>query len=57
MVDLIDRKLLYELNWNARQTHTALAKKLHISKQVVRAVLSSIKAKNIKKIKKKKVNF
>ena len=35
MIDLIDRKLLYELNWNARQTHTALAKKLHVSKQVV----------------------
>ncbi|MBT4575349.1 Lrp/AsnC family transcriptional regulator [archaeon] len=35
MTDLIDRKLLYELNWNARQTHTAIAKKLRVSKQVV----------------------
>jgi len=35
MNDLLDRKLLYELNWNARQTHTTLAKKLKVSKQVV----------------------
>ncbi len=35
MVDNTDLRLLYELNWNCRQTHTALGKKLHISKQVV----------------------
>ena len=34
-MDLIDKKLLYELNWNTRQTDTKLAKKLRISKQVV----------------------
>lgn len=35
-MDKIDNKLLYELNWNARQSYSYLAKKLRISKQVVR---------------------
>lgn len=35
MADNTDLRLLYELNWNCRQTHTALGKKLHVSKQVV----------------------
>lgn len=35
MLDKTDKKLLFELNWNARQTHTDLAKKLRVSKQVV----------------------
>ncbi|MFA6462250.1 MAG: Lrp/AsnC family transcriptional regulator [Candidatus Woesearchaeota archaeon] len=35
MVDNTDLRLLYELNWNCRQTHTSLGKKLRISKQVV----------------------
>ena len=35
MLDNIDKKLLYELNWDCRQTNSSLAKKLRISKQVV----------------------
>ncbi len=30
-----DRKLLYELNWNCRQTNSEIARKLQVSKQVV----------------------
>ena len=47
MVDFTDRKLLYELNWNARQTHTKLAKKMHISKQVVRYRIKQLEKKGI----------
>ena len=31
----LDKKLLYELNWNARQNHSVLAKKFRVSKQVI----------------------
>lgn len=34
-LDVIDKKLIYELNWHARQSHSILAKKLRVSKQVV----------------------
>ena len=34
-MDKLDHKLLFELNWNARQTHSNLAKKLRVSKQVI----------------------
>ncbi len=34
-LDNLDRKLLYELNWNARTSHAALAKKFRTSKQVI----------------------
>jgi DNA-binding Lrp family transcriptional regulator len=35
MTDTIDKKLLYELFWDCRQTNTKLGKKLRASKQVV----------------------
>ena len=35
-MDSTDQKLLFELNWDCRQTDTQLGKKLHVSKQVVR---------------------
>src|SRR3989344_4581458 len=47
MVDLIDLKLLFELHWNCRQTHTALGKKLRISKQVVSYRISQLEKKEI----------
>jgi Lrp/AsnC family transcriptional regulator, leucine-responsive regulatory protein len=47
MTDLIDRKLLYELNWNARQAHTTLAKKLRVSKQVVSYRMKQLEQKEI----------
>ena len=34
-LDNLDRKLIYELNWNARQSHAVLAKKFRTSKQVI----------------------
>jgi DNA-binding Lrp family transcriptional regulator len=34
-MDKIDLRLLYEINWDCRQTDTSLGKKLRISKQVV----------------------
>ncbi len=34
-MDKIDKHLLYELNWNCRQTNSTLAKKLRVSKQVI----------------------
>lgn len=47
MVDATDLKLLFELNWNCRQTHTALGKKLRISKQVVSYRISQLEKKEI----------
>ena len=35
VLDNLDKKLLYELNWNARASHSALAKKFRTSKQVI----------------------
>lgn len=35
MLDSVDRKLLFELNWNCRQSNTRLGKKLRVSKQVI----------------------
>jgi len=34
-LDKIDKKLLYELNWNCRQTNQEIAKKMNTSKQVI----------------------
>jgi len=47
MVDLMDLKLLFELNWNCRQTHTALGKKLRISKQVVSYRINQLEKQEI----------
>ena len=47
MLDLIDKKILYHLNWNARQAHTKLAKKLLISKQVVSYRIKQLEKKGI----------
>lgn len=46
-MDLIDNKLVYELNWNARQTYSQLAKKLRLSKQVVLYRIKSLEEKGI----------
>jgi len=35
VINNLNRKLIYELNWNARQSHSTLAKKLRTSKQVI----------------------
>ncbi|MEK6847082.1 MAG: Lrp/AsnC family transcriptional regulator [Nanoarchaeota archaeon] len=34
-LDSLDKKLIYELNWNARLSHAVLAKKFRTSKQVI----------------------
>jgi len=43
----MDLKLLFELNWNCRQTHTALGKKLRISKQVVSYRINQLEKQEI----------
>lgn len=47
LIDKIDKKLVYELNRNCRQTHTSLAKKLNISKQVVRYRILQLEKRGI----------
>jgi Lrp/AsnC family leucine-responsive transcriptional regulator len=47
MTDLIDLKLLFELNRDCRQTNTALGKKLRISKQVVSYRINQLEKKGI----------
>ena len=48
-MDKIDRKLLYELHWNARQTYSRLAKKLGISKQVARYRVEQLQKNDVLK--------
>ncbi len=48
-MDVKDKKLLQELNWNARQPHTKLAKKLKVSKQVVRYRINRLEEQGILK--------
>ena len=47
MIDKIDTKLLFELNWDARQTHSGLAKKLKVSKQVIRYRMQNLEKSGI----------
>lgn len=47
MLDHLDRNLLYKLNWNARCSHTSLAKKLRTSQQVVRYRIKQLEKKGI----------
>jgi Lrp/AsnC family leucine-responsive transcriptional regulator len=47
MTDSTDLKLIFELNRNCRQTHTALGKKLRISKQVVSYRINQLEKKEI----------
>ena len=47
MVDLTDKKLLYEVFWDCRQTHTQLAKKLRVSKQVVSYRIAQLEKQKI----------
>ena len=49
MLNLTDKKLIYELNKNCRQTHTALAKKLKVSKQVISYRIAQLEKKEIVK--------
>src|SRR3989344_5416549 len=46
-MDMIDSRLVYELNWNARQSYSKLAKKLRLSKQVVRYRIRQLEDKKI----------
>ena len=48
-MDKTDKKLLYELHWNARQSYSQIAKKLGISKQVARYRIEQLRAKGILK--------
>src|SRR3989338_1014675 len=48
-MDKIDRKLLYELYWNALQTYSQLAKKLGISKQVARYRVEQLRKEGVLK--------
>lgn len=42
-----ENRLIYELNWNCRQTHTELAKKLRVSKQVIAYKIKQLEKKGI----------
>jgi DNA-binding Lrp family transcriptional regulator len=46
-LDLIDKKLLYELDTNARQTYSQLAKKLSVSKDVVIYRIRNLEKKGV----------
>ena len=47
MVDSKDLKIIAELNWNCRQAHTTLGKKLRLSKQVVRYRIHNLEKNKI----------
>lgn len=47
MIDNIDKKLLFELNWNCRQTNTALGRKLRVSKQVINYRINQLEKNGI----------
>lgn len=47
MIDLIDKKLLFELNLNCRKSNTEIGRKLRISKQVVNYRINQLEAKEI----------
>lgn len=47
MLDLRDRKILYALNEDARQSYSSLAKKLRLSKQVVRYRIQRLEEEGI----------
>lgn len=44
-MDALDKSLLYELNWNCRQSNTKIAKKLRTSKQVVNYRIKNLERK------------
>lgn len=45
MLDNTDKKLLYELHWNCRQSNSEMAKKLRVSKQVVTYRIAQLEKK------------
>ncbi len=47
MRDSRDKRLIYELNWNARQSYSELSKKIHLSKQAVRYRVEQLEKKEI----------
>ncbi len=47
IIDAIDKKLLYEFFWDCRQTHTELAKKLRVSKQVASYRITQLEKQKI----------
>src|SRR3989344_6989244 len=46
-LDKLDKRIIYELNWNARQSYSKLAKKLRTSKQVVRYRIKQLEEASI----------
>ena len=46
-IDLLDRKILYALDSNARQSHTRIAKKLHVNRNVISYRIAALKEKGI----------
>ncbi len=47
MLDNKDMRLIYELNWNCRQTEQSLAHELHISKQVINYRIKQLEKEGI----------
>jgi Lrp/AsnC family leucine-responsive transcriptional regulator len=47
IMDNIDKKILYELNWDCRQTNSEIGKKLRVSKQVVNYRISKLEKDKI----------
>ncbi|MBS3127801.1 Lrp/AsnC family transcriptional regulator [Candidatus Woesearchaeota archaeon] len=43
----LDARIIYELNWDARQSYSELSKKLHVSKQVVRYRIKNLEKQGI----------
>ena len=48
-LDSLDKKLIYELNWNARVSHSTLAKKFRTSKQVIGYRIKKLESEGILK--------
>ncbi|RMF06169.1 Lrp/AsnC family transcriptional regulator [Candidatus Woesearchaeota archaeon] len=46
-IDLLDRRIIYELDFNARMPLSQLAKKLHVSKQTVKNRIDKLLERNI----------
>src|SRR3989344_110616 len=46
-LDKLDKRIIYQLNWDARQSYSTLAKKLRASKQVVRYRIKQLEEASI----------
>jgi len=47
MIDELDKRILFELNWDCRQTNSELSKKLKVSKQVIGYRIAQLEKDNI----------